>query len=172
MENGGEGSSTQPWTAIRRNITRANSGAKSDTAFYHFMNVEVFSSGLRIQCVDHQGNVFDEVIKGTPGTGTSGLNRGGENPYTKKTFEKGRIVPNPWTPPGKIQLQGSDRFLKPVSVKIFNLAGKNIFGTHVPPAGFFWDGRDNFGKILAAGHYWVQYSAGNRSFSRKLLLMK
>jgi flagellar hook assembly protein FlgD len=83
--------------------------------------------------------------------------------------------PNPFNPSTLISFS-LDRD-ENVSLVIYDVSGRHIqtlvsrpmtSGTHSE----VWDGRDTFGQPVAGGIYFYRLSAGNRSLTKKMILLK
>ncbi len=65
----------------------------------------------------------------------------------------------------------------PVRITLFDLAGQRVAVLAQGPRGrgvhtVQWDGRDEDGRRVASGVYWYRLEAGNRLYTRKLLLLR
>lgn len=92
----------------------------------------------------------------------------------EKSIYLGQNQPNPFNPTTVIPLtlnQGTA-----VKLRIFNIVGepvKTLFDDYLEPGDyrFNWDGRDKHGVQLASGMYFYRLHAGNKTTSRKLILL-
>jgi flagellar hook assembly protein FlgD len=95
-------------------------------------------------------------------------------------FHVDNVFPNPFSVSlgdGLVAIQFAINEAQPVSVKIFDQLGKEIFtgveatyaaGTHQVK----WDGRDNGGNQMAAGVYYYNLTAGGSTLTGKINLSK
>jgi hypothetical protein len=85
--------------------------------------------------------------------------------------------PNPFNPETAIRYHiGLDR-PEPVSLRIYNLLGQEVrtLADDVHGSGAYqavWDGRDDAGRMLASGIYFVRLQVGEMGQTRKLVLTK
>ena len=85
-------------------------------------------------------------------------------------------VPNPFRPSTDIAFvvpTGAG----PIELAVYNIAGRRIatlMSGEVPPgpAAAVWDGRDDAGRQVAAGVYFVRLAAGTESRERKVVLLR
>ncbi len=103
-----------------------------------------------------------------------------EGNSTTTGFHVDNVFPNPFSlssGDGQVAIQFSINDAQPVSVKVFDQLGKEIFtgaeatyaaGTHQ----IKWDGRDNGGNAMAAGVYYYNLTAGGSTLTGKINLSK
>jgi hypothetical protein len=115
--------------------------------------------------VDFDGNVYmhDVVVSAIP---TSIL---------PKTFALSQNYPNPFNPITHIRYQLAKDV--PVSLRIYNVMGQQVIALvdGVQKAGYYqveWRGTDQHGRELASGVYFYRLDAGERVFTRKMVLLK
>ncbi|HXF58390.1 MAG TPA: hypothetical protein VN539_01030, partial [Candidatus Saccharimonadales bacterium] len=95
----------------------------------------------------------------------------------------GRVYPNPYRPRGGQTLQIPYRVLsvdggKSIDLRVFDLLGRlvrHIPGVTAPGGGFgsfSWDGRDDRGRLLADGVYFVHLNGPGIDDARQLILLR
>ncbi|MCG8606571.1 T9SS type A sorting domain-containing protein [bacterium] len=121
---------------------------------------------------DSESGLNYEVIIIQPGEVTSIDERIIGPPHR---FELCQNYPNPFNPKTTIvySLERTGR----VELKIYNTLGKLIrtMVARDQPAGEYsimWDGRDDPGKKVASGNYFVTYKAGDFQSARKVILLQ
>ena len=90
-------------------------------------------------------------------------------------FALGRSYPNPFNAEVAIPFQVARAGR--VRLEIFNLVGQRVrlLVDEERPVGFYrmiWDGRDGAGRAVASGVYFYRLQAGERTASRRMLLLK
>ncbi len=84
-----------------------------------------------------------------------------------------KIYPNPFNPTTKIEL--NIKHSSGIALNIFNLVGQKIKTFNIDDSGrniVIWNGKDDFGKKVASGIYFVNLKSENKSFTKKILLLK
>ncbi len=94
---------------------------------------------------------------------------------TPKRFALDQNYPNPFNPATTISY-GLDRQDK-VSLEIYNILGQKVrtFDEGIKSVGshlIFWDGSDENGKAAASGVYFYRLQAGERTATKRMLLLK
>ena len=118
---------------------------------------------------------------GPVGSSKSGITHDGELgvvddvPTLPSEFVLNQNYPNPFNPTTEISFS-MDKAAD-ISLTIFNVLGQTIkvlekgsldAGTHV----YRWDGRDEFGQMVATGVYLYSFTDGSRTITKKMALMK
>lgn len=86
--------------------------------------------------------------------------------------------PNPFNPSTTISFTLATEDTENTELVIYNLKGQevktfsNLQITNSPNQQIVWNGTDQTGKPVSSGVYFYKLIAGNKSFSRKMLLMK
>ena len=100
---------------------------------------------------------------------------GGNISSIPRGFEIAQNFPNPFN--GTTIIRYGILRRTAVTVTIFNVRGQQVFAQNLPPqvVGFYdfiWDGKDNNGRDLPSGIYYYQFSDGNSSAAKKLVLVR
>lgn len=90
-------------------------------------------------------------------------------------FELSKIYPNP--PTGKTFISYALPKTTPVTLKIYNLSGRQIKNLvdEIQKPGYYtatWDGKTDNGEELASGNYFIQFIAGSFKANKKLVLVR
>lgn len=98
-----------------------------------------------------------------------------ETPAIAEGFKLDQNYPNPFNPSTTINYSVNQAGV--VELKIFDLLGKKIrtlVNENTPPGEYsvVWNGRDDFGKQAASGHYFYKIKAGRFQSTKKMLLLK
>ncbi len=98
-----------------------------------------------------------------------------DNSLVPQEFSLGQNYPNPFNPNTEITYNLPAR--SDVRITVFNLLGqavKEIVNDNLPagPHVASWDGRDESGTTVASGIYLYRLTAGDRTLSRKMVLLK
>ena len=98
-----------------------------------------------------------------------------KNTVVPKTFILSQNYPNPFNPSTKFRFYTNTK--KFINISIFGLNGnhiKNIINHKVIPGEYVmtWDGRDDLGRSVPAGIYFLSYSDGHLLQTRKMVLIK
>jgi hypothetical protein len=96
-------------------------------------------------------------------------------PEIPQKTELSKLYPNPFNPSTTISFALAEDQL--VDVNIYNNRGQRVrsFALGQKSAGnhtLIWDGRDDNGKAVTTGIYFIRMSAGGESFHKKAVLMK
>jgi hypothetical protein len=97
-------------------------------------------------------------------------------PTPRATTQLDAPYPNPFNPSTTIQYHVTD--VTHVELAIFDVNGRRIrtlvddVALDVGTQTVSWDGRDNDGRLMASGVYYVRLRMNQQSFSRKLVLLK
>ncbi len=89
-----------------------------------------------------------------------------------------RVFPNPFSSSTIIHFAGIGQRAECIELKIFDMAGREVKRFSLLPFNFLlttkvvWDGRDDGGKELPSGVYYLKFAAGEYKTTRKLLLVK
>ncbi|MBN1164042.1 MAG: T9SS type A sorting domain-containing protein, partial [Candidatus Krumholzibacteriota bacterium] len=83
--------------------------------------------------------------------------------------------PNPFNPTTTIAYSLADRAR--VLIEVYNVQGRRVrtlVNQVLEPKRYSvtWDGRDDGGKVLASGIYFIQYRAGDHQFTKKAVLLR
>ena len=94
-----------------------------------------------------------------------------------KDFDVVYNFPNPFNPETTIYYSISQNKLMPVSLKIFDLMGREIkmLAHENQTAGQYkitWNGKDNFGTNVTSGIYFFLLSLGKKAISKKMILVR
>jgi len=95
-------------------------------------------------------------------------------PLNEKSIHLGQNQPNPFNPITLIPLRLEKA--SNVELKVFNIVGepvKTLINDYLPAGEyqFSWDGKDQQGVDLASGMYFYRLQAGNKTTSKKLILL-
>ncbi len=87
------------------------------------------------------------------------------------------VFPNPFSNRMQIKLQINNIELKKTSLAIYDVTGKLIITFLLPEIPTLlptvvWDGKDNMGKQIQAGVYFIQFRSGNHCTSKKVVLIR
>ena len=98
-----------------------------------------------------------------------------DNSLVPQEFSLGQNYPNPFNPNTEITYNLPAQ--SDVRITVFNLLGqavKEIVNDNLPagPHVASWDGRDESGTTVASGIYLYRLTAGDRTLSRKMVLLK
>jgi hypothetical protein len=107
--------------------------------------------------------------------GSEHLSRTVEALVPQSTFVLEQNFPNPFNPITTIRFSGPRGV--PVRVVVYDVTGAAVASLyhHVSPGGEIevqWNGRDAAGRPVGSGVYFYRLSAGNRTITRKMLLIK
>jgi hypothetical protein len=96
-------------------------------------------------------------------------------PEIPQNTELSKLYPNPFNPSTTISFALAEDQM--VEVNIYNNRGQRVrsFALGQKSAGnhtLIWDGRDDNGKAVTTGIYFIRMSAGGESFHKKAVLMK
>lgn len=122
------------------------------------------------------GNVC--FIKTDYGGNVTGINEGKRIDKTNpKSFRLFQNYPNPFNPSTVIHYQLSVNHYVPTTLKIYNIAGKEIrtLVNSEQKAGNYtveWDGRDYLGRMVANGLHFYQLKAGQYCMTKKLVVLR
>jgi hypothetical protein len=91
------------------------------------------------------------------------------------SFQLFQNYPNPFNPSTAIEYQIPNNGL--VQINIFNIQGRLVrkLDNSVHKTGIqkiIWDGRDNYGMMVASGAYFCQVKFSGKAITKKLLLIK
>jgi len=97
-----------------------------------------------------------------------------EKPLPTK-FELKRNFPNPFNPSTTIPIELSEESY--VEVVVYNILGENIvvLSKGVKSPGYhniFWNGKNQFGKPVSSGIYFVSVHFGQKIYHQKMMLLK
>tara|TARA_Y100001970_G_C14105017_1_gene787616 strand:- start:244 stop:1140 length:897 start_codon:yes stop_codon:yes gene_type:complete len=98
-----------------------------------------------------------------------------KNTVVPKTFILSQNYPNPFNPSTKFRFYTNTK--KFINISIFGLNGNHIntiINHKVIPGEYVmtWDGRDDLGRSVPAGIYFLSYSDGHLLQTRKMVLIK
>lgn len=85
------------------------------------------------------------------------------------------VFPNPFNPETTIRFYASE--LSDIRIHIFDILGKLVFNNtlyNINPGmhSLIWKAKDNYGKMLPSGNYFVKLSSTNYSEIKKIVLIK
>jgi len=100
----------------------------------------------------------------------------GEEAVTPSEFRLGHCSPNPFNPVTTVAFDVPES-VGPIDVSVFDVAGRRVAtlysGHHDPGThSVTWNGRDEAGRNVASGIYFVHMSAADFRASRKMVLLK
>ncbi len=98
-----------------------------------------------------------------------------ENDYPSLQHPSISAFPNPFTNEVKIIFTASKK--TDVKLKIFNICGQQVktitdFETEIGRHRFIWNGKDNKGRQLPSGVYFVRLETPNKSITKKIIKLK
>lgn len=152
-------------------ITATNT---STTQSYVYVDSEIFETGTYyywLQNVDIDGTTdFHGPIRLDY---VAGQNNG--TPNISVVTELKNVYPNPFNPIAFISYSLADN--NPVAIKIYNNRGQLVRVIDNAPATagnhrIEWNGMDNSGNACSTGLYLVRMTAGNKTFTQKVVLVK
>ena len=107
--------------------------------------------------------------------GNNSLTTSVEEIANPDAFELQQNYPNPFNPSTSIEYRVSSSGF--VNLKVYDLLGREIaalVNENVAPGSYHvqWDGTDSGGHVVSSGVYLYRLTAGNRSLTGKMLMMK
>jgi hypothetical protein len=123
---------------------------------------------FKVSAIDEHGNESLFAVLGPDVVSSATLPR-------VQTFSLSQNVPNPFNPETSIEFSLDREQL--VTLSIFDVAGRLVVTLvddvlPVGPHRAQWNGRDDTGAVSSSGVYFVRLSAGERSLTRKAVLLK
>lgn len=93
---------------------------------------------------------------------------------TLKNFKISQNYPNPFNPSTSINYEFNVANFKNGKLSIFNVMGDKVneFLFSEPKGKIFWNGTDEFGKVVSSGIYFYKIESGNLNSIRKMTLLK
>ena len=115
-------------------------------------------------------NIYADALPLTPESGSPGA-------QLPRAFSLGANYPNPFNPSTTISYSVAGNAPVRVVLRVFNLRGQTVatLVDRVTAPGEYsveWDGTDSGGAKLSSGVYFYRMTAGDFSFTRKMVLLK
>jgi hypothetical protein len=138
---------------------------------YHYCDIEINDGSLRFVSVSTGGDTLDEfTLNGTmtavePDTG---------NPSPRE-FALYGAYPNPFNPSTTISFMIPEA--SHVDLSIYTAVGRKVRTLvrgklDAGRFGYAWDGRNNAGRRLSSGLYFYRLRSGDKTLSKKILLLR
>ena len=153
-----------------RSATEVTPNEQVDSTLY-LKRVQI----TNIKLTDRNGNPIPVHLRYA-----AGKTRIGEGLTPSPTFTLGQNYPNPFNPETWIPFQLAEP--QEVSIAIYDLKGRKVRGLDLgyKKAGYYlsrakaayWDGRSDWGELIASGIYFYRIKAGNFSGQKRLIILK
>ena len=136
------------------------------------------------ELADHHGDVFNTSVELEPlsavvlrllAPGETGV---GQDEGLPQPTQHLQAWPNPFSGRLQLALEGGDKLVSDTNLAVYDLHGRRVRTLQsetgpVPPEAWLWDGRNDAGRPLAAGAYFVRAeAAGMIPVTTKILLLR